>query len=100
MTTATLPCWHKPPAVFLSSVSLPSPLSRSFRTIYYFVFLLQTMNTFFTGGAYENRIRFPVEIVRRMRERLGPDFIIIFRLSMLDLVKDGSSWEEVVEVRA
>ena len=54
----------------------------------------------FAGGEYKNRIRFPVEIVRRMRERVGPDFIIIFRLSMLDLVKDGSTWEEIIEVRS
>ncbi|MEM1323706.1 MAG: NADPH-dependent 2,4-dienoyl-CoA reductase [Bacteroidota bacterium] len=47
------------------------------------------------GGSYENRIRFPVEIVRRVREKVGPDFIIIYRLSMLDLVDDGSTWEEV-----
>ncbi|MDP2020357.1 MAG: NAD(P)-binding protein, partial [Hydrogenophaga sp.] len=48
------------------------------------------------GGSYENRIRFPVEIVRRTRERVGTNFIIIYRLSMLDLIPDGSSWEEVV----
>jgi len=48
------------------------------------------------GGAFENRIRFPVEIVRRTREAVGPDFIIVFRLSMLDLVEGGSTWEEVV----
>ncbi len=47
------------------------------------------------GGSFENRTRFPVEIVRRIRERLGHDFIIIYRLSMLDLVEDGSTWEEV-----
>ena len=47
------------------------------------------------GGPYENRIRFPIEIVRRIREAAGPDFIIIYRLSMLDLVDDGSTWEEV-----
>lgn len=47
------------------------------------------------GGSFENRIRFPVEIVRRIREKVGPNFIIIYRLSMLDLVEDGSSWEEV-----
>ncbi len=47
------------------------------------------------GGSFENRIRFPVEIVRRIREKVGPDFIIIYRLSMLDLVEDGSTWEEV-----
>ncbi|QIB49327.1 oxidoreductase [Streptomyces aureoverticillatus] len=50
------------------------------------------------GGAYENRIRFPVEIVRRTRERLGPDFIIIYRLSMLDLVPGGSTLAEVVQL--
>ncbi|WP_116214753.1 FAD-dependent oxidoreductase [Streptomyces olivoreticuli] len=48
------------------------------------------------GGAYENRIRFPVEIVRRVRERVGTDFILIYRLSMLDLVPGGSSLEEVI----
>ncbi len=47
------------------------------------------------GGEFKNRIRFPVEIVRRIRERVGPNFIIIYRLSMLDLVEDGSSWDEV-----
>jgi 2,4-dienoyl-CoA reductase (NADPH2) len=50
------------------------------------------------GGSFENRIRFPVEIVRHVREKVGPDFIIIYRLSMIDLVKKGSSWEEVVEL--
>lgn len=48
------------------------------------------------GGSYENRIRFPVEIVRRIRERVGTDFIVIYRLSMLDLIPGGSSLEEVV----
>jgi len=48
------------------------------------------------GGAFENRIRFPVEIVRRTREAVGRDFIIIYRLSMLDLVEGGSTWDEVV----
>ncbi|MFQ5448945.1 MAG: FAD-dependent oxidoreductase, partial [Saprospiraceae bacterium] len=47
------------------------------------------------GGSFETRIRFPVEIVRRISERVGPDFILIYRLSMLDLVDDGSTWEEV-----
>lgn len=47
------------------------------------------------GGAFENRIRFPLEIVRRTREAVGRDFILIYRLSMLDLVEEGSSWEEV-----
>ncbi|MFJ6852254.1 FAD-dependent oxidoreductase [Streptomyces sp. NPDC091271] len=50
------------------------------------------------GGSYENRIRFPVEIVRRVRERVGPDFILIYRLSMLDLVPGGSTLEEVVRL--
>ncbi|KJK58481.1 NADPH-dependent 2,4-dienoyl-CoA reductase [Saccharothrix sp. ST-888] len=48
------------------------------------------------GGSYENRMRFPVEIVRRVRERLGPDFIVIYRLSMLDLVPGGSTLDEVI----
>ena len=48
------------------------------------------------GGAFENRIRLPLEIIRGIRETVGEGFIIIYRLSMLDLVKDGSSWEEVV----
>lgn len=48
------------------------------------------------GGSYENRTRFPREIVRRTRERVGDDFIIVYRLSMLDLVPGGSSLEEVV----
>jgi len=50
------------------------------------------------GGSYENRMRLPVEIVRRVREAVGPQFIIIFRLSMLDLVEGGSSWEEIVQL--
>jgi 2,4-dienoyl-CoA reductase (NADPH2) len=48
------------------------------------------------GGAYENRMRLPVEIVQRVREAVGPDFILIYRLSMLDLIPDGSSWPEAV----
>ncbi|WP_439858967.1 FAD-dependent oxidoreductase [Pseudomonas sp. MBLB4136] len=48
------------------------------------------------GGSYENRMRLPVEIVRRVREAVGPNFIIIYRLSMLDLVEGGSNWEEIV----
>ncbi|MAR67129.1 MAG: NADPH-dependent 2,4-dienoyl-CoA reductase [Crocinitomicaceae bacterium] len=48
------------------------------------------------GGSYENRIKFPLEIVRRVRKEVGTDFIIIFRLSMLDLVDEGSQWDEVV----
>ncbi|CAN7318162.1 NADPH-dependent 2,4-dienoyl-CoA reductase [Polaromonas sp. LjRoot131] len=48
------------------------------------------------GGSYANRMRLAVEIVRRTREAVGPDFIIIYRLSMIDLIPGGSSWEEVV----
>ncbi len=48
------------------------------------------------GGSYENRIRFALEIIRRTRAAVGENFIIIFRLSMLDLVEGGSTWPEVV----
>ena len=47
------------------------------------------------GGSYENRIRLAIEIVEAVREAVGTDFIIVYRLSMLDLVDEGSSWEEV-----
>jgi 2,4-dienoyl-CoA reductase (NADPH2) len=50
------------------------------------------------GGSYENRMRFPIEVVRRVREAVGADFILIFRLSMLDLVEGGSEWQEVIEL--
>jgi len=48
------------------------------------------------GGSFDNRIRFPREIVRRIRQRVGRDFIIVYRLSMIDLVENGSNWDEVV----
>ncbi|MEM1277674.1 MAG: 2,4-dienoyl-CoA reductase FMN-binding domain-containing protein, partial [Pseudomonadota bacterium] len=48
------------------------------------------------GGPYENRMRFPVEIVKRVREAVGEDFIIIYRLSMIDLIPNGQTWDEVV----
>lgn len=48
------------------------------------------------GGSFTNRIRFPVEVVRRVREAVGEQFIIIYRLSMVDLITDGSSWDEIV----
>jgi 2,4-dienoyl-CoA reductase (NADPH2) len=48
------------------------------------------------GGSYENRMRLPVEIVRRVREAVGREFIIIYRLSMLDLMEGGSTWDEVL----
>ena len=50
------------------------------------------------GGDFENRIRFPLEIVSAVRKRVGEEFIIIFRLSMLDLVEQGSTWEENVQL--
>ena len=50
------------------------------------------------GGTYENRIKFPIEIVKAVRAAVGDNFIIIYRLSMLDLVDDGSTWEEVVHL--
>ncbi|MFB7830480.1 MULTISPECIES: FAD-dependent oxidoreductase [unclassified Streptomyces] len=50
------------------------------------------------GGSYENRVRFPLEIVRRIRERVGEDFILVYRLSMLDLVPGGSTLDEVVQL--
>ena len=48
------------------------------------------------GGEYENRIRFPLEIVKRIREKVGKNFLIIYRLSIIDLIPNGSSWEEVL----
>ena len=50
------------------------------------------------GGSYENRMRLPLEVVRRTREAVGPDFILIYRLSMIDLVPDGSTHDEVVQL--
>ena len=50
------------------------------------------------GGVYENRMRFPIELVKQTREAVGKEYIIIYRLSMLDLVEKGSSWEEVVQL--
>ena len=48
------------------------------------------------GGPYENRMRLPVDVVRRVRAAVGPDFILIYRISLIDLVPDGSTWDEVV----
>ncbi len=48
------------------------------------------------GGSPENRMRLPVEIVRRVRDAVGPDFIVIYRISMIDLIPNGQSWDEVV----
>ena len=50
------------------------------------------------GGSFEKRIRFPLEIMKKVREKAGDDFIVIFRVSMLDLVDDGSTWEEVEQL--
>ena len=50
------------------------------------------------GGSFENRIRFPLEILHAIKARVGEDFLIVYRLSMLDLVEDGSTWEEVVDL--
>ena len=48
------------------------------------------------GGPFENRIRLPIEVVRRVREAVGPDFILIYRISLIDLIPNGQSWDEVV----
>ena len=48
------------------------------------------------GGSFENRMRLPVEVVRRVREAVGPDFILIYRISLIDLVPEGSTWDEVL----
>lgn len=50
------------------------------------------------GGSFDNRMRLPIEIVRRIREKVGEDFIVIYRLSMLDLVENGHQWQEVVQL--
>ncbi|MDC7703140.1 NADPH-dependent 2,4-dienoyl-CoA reductase [Vogesella indigofera] len=50
------------------------------------------------GGSFDNRIRFALEVLRAVRAAVGTEFIIIYRLSMLDLVNDGSSWDEVVQL--
>ena len=50
------------------------------------------------GGSYENRMRLPVEVVKRVRAAVGSDFIVIYRLSMIDLIPNGSTWEEVVQL--
>ena len=48
------------------------------------------------GGSAEKRMRFPLEVVRRAREEVGPDFPLVYRISLLDLVEDGQTWDEVV----
>jgi 2,4-dienoyl-CoA reductase (NADPH2) len=48
------------------------------------------------GGAFENRMRFPVEVMRRVRAAVGPEFILIFRISAMDMLEDGLAWDEIV----
>ena len=50
------------------------------------------------GGGYENRIRFPLEVLKRIRRSVGENFLIIYRLSLIDLIPEGSSWDEVVHL--
>lgn len=50
------------------------------------------------GGSYENRMRLPIEVVKRVRAAVGPEFIVIYRLSMIDLVPNGSTHAEVVQL--
>ena len=50
------------------------------------------------GGSYENRMRLPIEVVKRVRAAVGTDFIVIYRLSMIDLIPNGSTFDEVVEL--
>ncbi|MCR8724850.1 NADPH-dependent 2,4-dienoyl-CoA reductase [Frigidibacter sp. ROC022] len=50
------------------------------------------------GGSYENRMRLPVEVVRRVRQAVGADFIVIYRISLIDLVPEGQSWAEVLQL--
>lgn len=50
------------------------------------------------GGSWENRMRFPVEVMRRIRAAVGPDFILIFRIPAMDMLEQGMSWEEVVSL--
>ena len=50
------------------------------------------------GGSFENRMRFPTEVVRRVREAVGPDFIVIFRIAAMDMLQGGMSWDEVAQL--
>lgn len=50
------------------------------------------------GGSWENRMRFPIEIVRRVRAAVGPDFILIFRIAAMDMLQGGLAWEEIVSL--
>ncbi|MEZ5726749.1 MAG: NADPH-dependent 2,4-dienoyl-CoA reductase [Burkholderiaceae bacterium] len=63
-------------------------------------FLVQKTNlrTDSWGGSWENRMRFPVEVVRRVREAVGPEFILVFRISAMDMLEGGLAWDEVVSL--
>lgn len=50
------------------------------------------------GGPWENRMRFPVEVVRAVRTAVGPDFILVFRISAMDMLQGGLAWDEVVSL--
>jgi 2,4-dienoyl-CoA reductase (NADPH2) len=50
------------------------------------------------GGSWENRMRFAIEVVRRARAAVGPDFIMVFRISAMDMLEDGLAWDEVVSL--
>jgi 2,4-dienoyl-CoA reductase (NADPH2) len=50
------------------------------------------------GGSYENRMRFPVEVLRRTREAVGSDFILVFRIAAMDMLQGGMSWDEIVQL--
>jgi 2,4-dienoyl-CoA reductase (NADPH2) len=66
--------------------------------IHQFIAVRTNQRTDRWGGSLENRFRFAVDTVRRVREAVGSDFIIIFRLSLLDLVEGGSTWDEIVQL--
>jgi 2,4-dienoyl-CoA reductase (NADPH2) len=63
-------------------------------------FLVQMTNlrTDQWGGSWENRMRFPIEIVRRVRAAVGPNFILVFRIAAMDMLQGGLSWEEIVSL--
>ncbi|MFP5459968.1 MAG: FAD-dependent oxidoreductase [Gammaproteobacteria bacterium] len=63
-------------------------------------FLVQKTNlrTDRWGGSWENRMRFPIEVVRRVRAAVGPDFILVFRIAAMDMLEGGLAWEEVLSL--
>ena len=84
-------CTHS----FTTLLTDPCPGSEGY-LINQFIALHTNKRTDEWGGSYENRMKLPIEIVKGVRKACGPDFIIIYRLSMLDLVNNGSSYDEVV----